>query len=108
MPAGQARSEDAMFMSIRSYRVDPAQREEIVRRVDEGWADELRQQPGFVSYYVVTAGPDELVSVTAVLDEDDLARVVEKSAEWVGAHLMDLKVEMIREHRGRVASHAGD
>ena len=49
-----------MFMSIRRYRVDPAQRDEVVTIVDEGWADHLRNEPGFLSYYVVATADNEL------------------------------------------------
>ena len=96
-----------MFMSIRSYRVRPDQRDEVVRRVDDGWADQLKKQSGFVAYYVVASGPEELVSMTACLSEEALKRVVEASAEWVGGHLMDLDVTLTEEREGRVESHVG-
>ena len=70
-------------------------------------ADELKKQSGFVSYYVVASGPEELVSVTACLSEEALERVVQASAEWVGGHLMDLDVTLTEEREGRVESHVG-
>ena len=96
-----------MFMNIRRYRIGPGQRDEVVRRVDEGWADQLRNEPGFVSYHLVAAGPEELVSVTACLDEQDLARIVQKSGEWVGVHLLGLEVHLEDQRQGMVASHLG-
>lgn len=96
-----------MFMNIRRYRIGPGQRDEVVRRVDEGWADQLRNEHGFVSYHLVDAGPDELVSVTACLTEQDLARVVQKSAEWVGVHLLGVEVTLEDQRQGAVASHLG-
>ena len=62
-----------MFMNIRRYRIGGGQRDEVVRRVDEGWADQLRSEPGFLTYHLVASGPDELVSATACLDEQALA-----------------------------------
>ena len=96
-----------MFTSIRSYRVKPEQRDEVVRRVDADWTDELRKLNGFVSYYVVATGPDQLVSVTTCLDERSLKRVVEASAEWVGSHFIDLDVKLTDQMEGRVESHLG-
>ena len=96
-----------MFASIRTYRVNQDQRDEVIRRVDEGWADELRRQRYALSYLVVATGPGELVSITACQDEKTLGMVVEKSAEWVGAHLMDLDVTLLEERRGQVVSHFG-
>ena len=96
-----------MFMSIRRYRVGPGQRDEVVRRVDEGWTDQLRSEPGFLSYHLVVSDPDELVSMTACLDEQTLARVVQKSAEWVGTRLMGLEVALEDQRLGPVVSHLG-
>jgi quinol monooxygenase YgiN len=96
-----------MFMSIRRYRVGPSQRDEVVRRVDEGWTDQLRSEPGFLSYHLVVSDPDELVSMTACLDEQTLARVVQKSAEWVGTRLMGMDVSLEDQRLGPVVSHLG-
>jgi hypothetical protein len=96
-----------MFMSIRTYRVGSGQLDEVVRRVDEGWADQLRKEPGFLSYHVVATGPDQLVSMTACLEEDTLERVIQKSGEWVGTRLMGLDVVLEHSLMGRVVSHLG-
>ena len=96
-----------MFMSIRRYRVGSGQLDEVVRRVDEGWADQLRKEPGFLSYHVVATGPDELVSMTACLEEEALARVVQKSGEWVGTRLLGLDVTIEDSRVGSVVSHLG-
>src|SRR5450759_1568030 len=96
-----------MFMNIRRYRISPGQRDEVVRRVDEGWADHLRSEPGFLTYHLVENAPDELVSMTACLDEEALARVVQKSAEWVGTHMTGLDVSLLDQRQGQVVSHLG-
>lgn len=96
-----------MFVSIRTYTVGSGQRDEVVRRVDEGWTDELRKLPGFVSYHVVATGPNELVSVTAFLEETQLEAAVFKSGEWVGGHLMEQDVTLVDTKQGSVESHVG-
>jgi heme-degrading monooxygenase HmoA len=96
-----------MFMNIRRYRVGDGQRDEVARRVDEGWTDQLRTEQGFLEYYVVASAPDELISVTTCIDEQALARVVLKSAEWVGVHLMGLDVTLEEQRQGNVVSHLG-
>jgi hypothetical protein len=96
-----------MYMSIRTYRVGSGQLDEVVRRVDEGWADQLRSEPGFLSYHVVATGAHELVSMTACLEEESLARVVQKSGEWVGTRLMGLDVTLEDSRLGKVVSHLG-
>ena len=96
-----------MFMNIRRYRIGADQRDEVATRVDEGWTDHLRSEPGFLSYYVVATADNELVSITACLNEEALAEVVQKSGEWVGTHLMGLDVSLVDSHQGKVVSHLG-
>jgi len=97
-----------MFMSIRRYKVDPGQRDEVVRMVDEGWTDQLRRQHGFLSYHLVASAPNELISMTACQDEETLEEVVQKSGEWVGTHLTALNVKLEESRLGQVVSHLGD
>jgi quinol monooxygenase YgiN len=96
-----------MFMSIKRYRVDPAQRDEVISIVDDGWADHLRNEPGFLSYHVVATGENELVSMTACQDEETLEKVIQKSGEWVGTHLSGLNVKLEDSRVGKVVSHLG-
>jgi hypothetical protein len=96
-----------MFMSIRRYRVGHGKLDDVVRMVDEGWTDQLRKEPGFLSYHVVATEPNELVSMTACIDEDTLQRVVQKSGEWVGTHLMGVDVSLVDSRQGKVVSHLG-
>jgi hypothetical protein len=96
-----------MFMSIRRYRVGHGKLDEVVNLVDEGWTDQLRKEPGFLSYHVVATEPNELVSMTACIDEDTLQRVVQKSGEWVGTHLMGVEVSLVDSRQGKVVSHLG-
>jgi hypothetical protein len=97
-----------MFMSIRRYRIGEGQRDEVIQMVDEGWTDHLRKEPGFLSYHLVPVESNELVSMTACIDEDTLERVVQKSGEWVGTHLSALDVKLLHSSQGKVVSHLGD
>ena len=72
--------ESEMFMSIRRYRIGEGQRDEVVRMVDEGWTDHLRKEPGFLSYHLVATDENELISMTACLDEDTLSASSRKAA----------------------------
>ena len=74
-------------MSIRRHRIGAGQRDQVVQMVDEGLVDQLRNEPGFLSYHLVAPRPNELISMPAFQDEETLERVVQKSGEWVGTHL---------------------
>jgi hypothetical protein len=96
-----------MHMTIREYRVPANQVDEVARRVDDDWVDKIRAMPGFISYHVVKARSDQLVSLAAFATEENAARAAEASAEWVGAWLMDLDVEFVEMRQGPVVAHAG-
>ena len=97
-----------MYMTIREYKVSPQQADEVIRRVDTNWLEELRKVKGFVSYHVVRTGEDQLVATAAFLDEASAKRGAEASAEWVGQRLlMDLDVEFLGMREGPVVVHEG-
>ena len=81
--------------------------DEVARRVDENWVDQIRSMPGFISYHVVKAGSDQLVSLAAFATEENALQAAEASAEWVGAWLLDLDVEFLEMRQGPVVAHAG-
>ena len=96
-----------MFMSIRRYRIGEGQRDEVIQMVDESWTDKLRKEPGFLSYHLVAVESNELISMTAFIDEDTLERAVQKSGEWVGTHLTGVDVSLEDSRLGKVVSHLG-
>ena len=49
-----------MFASIRRYRLHQGEIDELARRVDDGFAEEIGAQPGFVSYEFIDCGGGEI------------------------------------------------
>jgi hypothetical protein len=97
-----------MYMTLREYKVSPQQAEEVIRRVDTNWIEQLRQVKGFVSYHVVRPADDRLVAIAGFLDQASAQRGAEASAEWVGQRLlMDLEVEFLGMREGPVVVHEG-
>src|ERR1700736_6439880 len=97
----------SVYMNIRSYRVPAAQIDEVVRRVDDNWLDRAAKLHGFISYYVVRSGPEELTSMAVFQDEATADAASEASAEWVGERLFDLDVKLTERERGPVLVHGG-
>jgi heme-degrading monooxygenase HmoA len=97
-----------MYMTIREYKVSPQQADEVIRRVDTNWVEQLRKVKGFVSYHVVRPDPDRLVAIAGFLDQGSARMGAEASAEWVGQRLLlDLDVEFIGMREGPVVVHEG-
>jgi hypothetical protein len=53
-----------MFASIRPYRLTRGSMEELTRRVDDGFAEEICTQPGFVSYEFMDRGEGEIMTIS--------------------------------------------
>jgi heme-degrading monooxygenase HmoA len=97
-----------MYMTIREYKVAPQQADEVIRRVDTDWLDELRKVKGFVSYHVVRPEEGRLISIAGFLDQASAKLGAEASAEWVGQRLLlDLDVEFLGMREGPVVVHQG-
>jgi heme-degrading monooxygenase HmoA len=79
-----------MFAAIRYYRTDPDSIESVIRRVKEGFVPLVRETPGFVSYFVLAPGRDEIVSVSVFEDRQGAQESNRKAEEWVRQNLSEL------------------
>jgi heme-degrading monooxygenase HmoA len=91
-----------MFASMRRYRLKYGTLEQLVDRVDDGFAEDVSRQPGFVSYELVDCGDGEIVTVSMF----DKVRQAEASRElarrWKQEHLGDLDLTRIEALKGEV------
>lgn len=107
-----------MFASVRRYRLRSGAMDELARRVDEGFADELSAQPGFVSYEFMDAGDGDVITLSVFRDADGARASTDLAQRWTETHLQDFvftrRVALLGEiHVGRAAqevlepAHAG-
>jgi hypothetical protein len=96
-----------MIMTVRVQSVPPQQMDEVVRRVDLQWLEKIRAAPGFVSSYVLRRGDDQLVFLTAFLDESSAHNGIETSAEWFGQWFMDIDAQPPELWDAPVVTHTG-
>ena len=101
------------YAAIRQYEMGAGSVSEFVRLVDQGLAEELSGQPGFVGYQVIITGADEVVSVSVFDDEDSAVRSNQLAAGFVRDRLqqfqLNLTVAMSGEVRiSRTAQRAGE
>src|SRR5919204_1933044 len=71
-----------MHVVIRQYKVDSNATEEIVRRAREGFVPLISSAPGFVSYTMVDAGADGLITVSIFEDRAGAEESVRMAANW--------------------------
>jgi hypothetical protein len=86
-----------MHASVRKYKVDEDQIDELSRRIAETFVPRLSGIPGFGGYYVVDATHGIVITVT--VGEDAPA---ELAAEFVRDELADLEVERVEAAHGEV------
>jgi hypothetical protein len=96
-----------MYASVRKYSVDPERVDELMHRVDGGFAPRLAEMSGFVAYQAIDAGVDRagegtVFAVTICRDREAADRSAEIAAEFVRDNLGDMEVERLEAATGAV------
>jgi len=91
-----------MYAAIRQYELGAGSVTNFMRIVDQGIAETLASQPGFVSYHVLATGADEVVSVTMFDDEQGAIRSNEIAAEFVRDRLAPFQINLTAAFTGEV------
>jgi hypothetical protein len=91
-----------MFTTIRQYRCDPSMAAEIAHRSDEGFADQLAEQPGFVAYEVIDCGNGDLFTLSVFSDRESSERSTELAMEFIRERLSDIELERTGLYTGEI------
>lgn len=91
-----------MHASVRKYKVDEGQLDELWARIADTFVPRLEGSPGFVGYHVVDAGNGVVITVTLGDDASAVERSTELAAEFVRDQLADLDVERVEAAHGEV------
>ena len=84
-----------MFCSIRKYRMDPARVDELMHRVDEGFAEDIAREPGFIAYQVLDCGEGQVVTISEFRDREAAEDSVAMAAAWIRDNLSDVEIERV-------------
>ena len=90
-----------MYGSVRRYRIDPKNMDELVKRVP-GAVDVMSSLTGFRAYYVVRGGNDSIATLSLFSDKEAavLSNVV--AANWVKENAADLVSSAVDTVTGEV------
>ena len=91
-----------MYAAIRQYEMGAGFVDDFMRILDEGFADPLSQQPGFVGYHAIASGTDEIVTVTLFDDEESVVRSNALAARFVRERLGEFELNLTSEMSGEV------
>lgn len=93
-----------MYLSIRKFS-GAADRDEVVRQVEEGLVPQLREHTGFVAYYAVEFDDGDLGSVIVFESKEHADSSMEQSLGWLKENLSELLPNEPQVHRGEVLIH---
>jgi hypothetical protein len=91
-----------MYMTIREYRCDPAAMGNIMHLIDEHFADEMTQMPGFIAYEAIDCGPGQLITTTTFADRDAAERSTQLANDFIHDHLADVELNRTAVYTGHV------
>jgi len=91
-----------MFASIRRYRLSRGSMDDLTRRVDEGFAEQIAAQPGFVSYEFIDCGDGEVMTISVFSGSDEAEGSRDLAQRWTEQNLRDLEFARIETLHGEV------
>ena len=91
-----------MFASIRRYRLQRGSMDELTRRVDEGFAEDIGRQRGFVAYEFMDCGDGEILTLSVFRDADQAEASRELALRWTEENLQDLEFGRLEALRGEI------
>lgn len=97
-----------MYTVIREYRMTAGSVDDLMHRVDVGIADVFADQEGFLSYEVLDAGDNRIVSITTFADRSGAQTSSELAADFVRDELGEFGIVRTGHITGEVmVSRAG-
>lgn len=76
--------------------------EELTRRVDAGFAEDIGRRPGFVAYEFMDCGDGEIVTLSVFRDADQAEASRELALRWTEENLQDLEFGRLEALRGEI------
>jgi hypothetical protein len=77
-----------MHSAVRKYRVNDV--DELVRKVEDDFVDQVKGVDGFVGYYVIDGGDGTAASVTVGETAEAVEQSTNLAREWVQENAADL------------------
>ena len=91
-----------MFASIRRYRLHRGSMEELTRRVDEEFAEDICRQPGFLAYEFMDCGDGEITTLSVFGEAAQAESSRALAQQWTEENLQDLEFSRLETLRGEI------
>jgi heme-degrading monooxygenase HmoA len=96
-----------MYASVRQYTVNQgqAQVDEAARDVQTGLGPILSKAPGFVAYYVLDAGNNNVIAISIFESKEAEEKAEELVSGWIRQHMASLASSPPSIAEGEVIAH---
>lgn len=91
-----------MFASIRRYRLQRGSMEELTRRVDEEFAEDIGRQPGFVAYEFMDCGDGEIMTLSVFGEAAQAEASRALAQQWTEESLQDFDFSRLETLSGEI------
>jgi hypothetical protein len=91
-----------MFASIRRYRLAQGSMDELMHRIDGGFAEQIAAQEGFVSYHAIELDDGELVTVSMFEEPRQAEASRDLAQRWTQTELPDMDLQGLETLRSEV------
>jgi hypothetical protein len=76
--------------------------QKLTRRVDEGFAEDIGRQPGFVAYEFTDCGDGEIMTLSVFGEAAQAEASQALAQQWTEEHLQDLEFSRLEALRGEI------
>jgi hypothetical protein len=84
------------------YRLQRGSMEELTRRVDESFAEDIGRRRGFLAYEFMDCGDGEIITMSVVSDADQAEASRAFAQRWTEDYLQDLEFRRLDALRGEI------
>ena len=95
-------SEEAVYASVRHYKIGAGSIGSLIRRVDEEFAPALKQEAGFVCYFALDTGDETVQTISIFQDRASAERSSELAADYVRENLGEFQLKRTGRTAGEV------
>lgn len=91
-----------MYASVRVTQAKPGSVDKIGQRVTDDFMPIVSKIPGFIGYYVINTGGDQLVTVSIFEDDKGAQASIQASYEWVSKNITEWLARPLDILEGRI------
>ena len=96
-----------MYAAFRRGKVQSEKADEVLQHIRENVLPLVRKVPGFLSFYAVKLGEDDIITVSVFETQAQADESSKVAAAWVLAHIAPLLAGPLDISGGKVVIHAG-